>query len=201
MSKLSELIPAVTPVERTVPIALDGGAGDRIRTLLEQATNARATGDTDKADELFEQIGDIGRSTQLINFTFRALPPDAFHELLDEHPPTAEQRDSGLRYNNRTIEPAVVRASLVDPEPDEFDEFWSRLSYGQQQALVDAAWSVNTDGVELPFLEAASLITPPSKQTSRTSAKKASPSRSSAAGGAKKPRRTTTKKAASPATP
>lgn len=200
MAKLSEILASITPVERTIPMALDGGSANKIRGLLEQATVAENAGEVDEAGRLFEEISQVGQNVPLTDFTFRQMDPEAFADILDRNPPTSEQREAGLSFNDRTVKEPVVLGSLVEPEADEWDGFWKSLNWGQRQTLFDAAWGVNAEGVEIPFLQAASRITRRSKQNSPTADSEESPAASSGGGGSKKPRRTTTKKARSPAT-
>lgn len=197
--RLSDLSASVAPVEKTIPFALDGGVADRIRALVEESTQAEIAGDAKRAEKLLKEISEVGKSTKVIPFKFRQMDPEEFADTLDKCPPSEEQREQGLSFDDRKIRPIVVKASLVDPEPDEFEDFWSKLNWGQRQTLFDTAWSVNAEAVDIPFVQAASEITRFSKPTSTTADQKESPAPSSGAGKSAKSRRTTTPKAKSPA--
>lgn len=52
----------------------------------------------------------------LHRIVFRALEPDVFEALVGTHPPTAQQRDDGDRWNASTFEPALLAACAVDSD-------------------------------------------------------------------------------------
>ncbi|MDX3165819.1 hypothetical protein PV516_18715 [Streptomyces scabiei] len=51
--------------------------------------------------------------------TFRALPGNAFGDLVKEHPPTEEQAESGSDWNEDTFPAALISAASVDGMSEE----------------------------------------------------------------------------------
>ena len=69
-------------------------------------------------------------------FELRALPPDEWEILVDEHPPTEEQRARGDSWNVLTFRPALLAACVLTPDGEEplTAEDWAELAAGRGMA-------------------------------------------------------------------
>jgi hypothetical protein len=85
--------------------------------------------------------------------TLRAIGRKAYGELVDQHPPTEEQRreakDRGMQpldYNPESFAPEIIAASLVDPElsKEEVKILFDEWNQGEVTRLYLAALEVNT---------------------------------------------------------
>lgn len=90
-------------------------------------------------------------------FRFRALSARAYSDLLAAHPPREGVQETA---NAATLPGALVAASCVDPvmTAEEYAELAEVISHAQAEALFDAAWTVNTQQVSVPFSLASSAI-------------------------------------------
>lgn len=89
-----------------------------------------------------------------VEFRFRALRRKAWDDLEREH----ARPEGGLNLD--TMAPALIAASLVDPEMSatDLDELYDVINDGQRGALFTAAWNVNTEATEVPFSDRASAV-------------------------------------------
>lgn len=93
--------------------------------------------------------------------TLHALPRRKWTGMVAAHPPRdGNDADKVMGLNQETFFDALVRACVVEPNLDAADwaELDDKLSDGQWQALVNAAWAVNARDVDVPFSRRASQI-------------------------------------------
>lgn len=125
-------------------------AGSKVRELSERLTALEAR-----------------MAEHTIDFRLRAMPRPKWKAFVAEHPPRktdageVDERDKFIGVNTEMFFPALVRASVVEPELD--DEDWAllldeRLTDRQFDELSNAAWSLNRGEVDVPFSRAASRI-------------------------------------------
>lgn len=160
------------PVEKTVPLCLQGNLVAEFEDLERQLTEAQrqpadslASGaDARRIAEQMETLREQMQSATVV-FRLRALPRRDFRALVDAHPPRLDDRgetvgDDSLGVNTTTVFEPLIRACLVEPEVS--DGQWDRLndllSDMQFNDLALAAWSVNRGAVNVPFSFAASLL-------------------------------------------
>jgi hypothetical protein len=181
--RLADVDRETTPARITTRLCLDGGLRDRVQALADQMAEAAREPDSDRLREAAEAIEAERAKAKLTTFVFERLDPEAWSDLLAEHENENEHSAGARDLFADSIRPAAVKASMVDPEPDHsFDTFWRKLNHGQQQQLYDAAWAVNADPVDIPFVRAASLLARASRRSSTTAADTASQDPSSSAG-------------------
>lgn len=95
-------------------------------------------------------------SVRKVSLLFRALSGEDYDDLVAKHPPTDKQRKDGMRgFNPDTFPPALVAASLVQPQltVDQVKGLWgsSDWSDGERASLFGHALEVNQAGLEIPF--------------------------------------------------
>lgn len=81
----------------------------------------------------------------------RAIPPNEFEALADEHPPTAEQEARGAAWNSATFRPALLEACVITPDgedpltaadwADAAASGW--MTIGELNSLFDCALELN----------------------------------------------------------
>lgn len=159
--------------ERTVPICLRGDL------VAEWEAAERDLGRAQKQpDDSMEGVGagalaeriealQVEMSEHTDNFRLRALPRHVFRTMVVAHPPRTDENneirreDVQLGVNRDTFFPALIRASVIEPELDDAD--WEALigeagvlTDRQFGDLEDAAWFLNRGEVNVPFSHAAS---------------------------------------------
>jgi hypothetical protein len=157
--------------ERTVPVCLRGDLAadhEAAERELEQAQRATATSLAGNgAAAIAERIEALEAEMRehTYDFRLRALPRHEFRSLLAAHPPREDEpfkrEDSALGVNRDTFFPAIIRASVVDPELDAAewtDLLDNRLTDYQFQELAGTAWALNAREVDIPFSRAASRM-------------------------------------------
>lgn len=90
-------------------------------------------------------------------FTIRAMNEQDFRRLVEQHPPRTKDGKTDPRdyegVNSETYYPALLRASIAEPEMTE--ERWAKLveklSPGQRVKLSDAAVLINGREEDIPF--------------------------------------------------
>lgn len=155
--------------EKVVPICLRGdllGEFDAAESELQQlektvlsapslAAGGRRRQIAERLDALRQQMLD-----ESVPFRLRGLGRAAWTQLMSEHPPR-DDAERAMGMNGGTFFPALVRASVVEPEisSEEWDTLLADvLTSAQFEALADAAWAVNRSGVDVPFSRAALRI-------------------------------------------
>lgn len=145
------------PPTATVQIPVDPAAHLRAEAALSTASweleQARVRGSVDVA-ELRARVGSARAVFDALEYelvTVRALPPAEWEGLVDLHPPTEEQRQTGLQWNPQSFRPALLAAVVVTPDGEEplTEVDWDvltkegSLATGELNVLVDAAVSIN----------------------------------------------------------
>jgi hypothetical protein len=152
---IEAIIGSAKPRETTVPLCLAGDLQGEYEALERQLTDAASmVGDSlagnprvpiaQRMEAIRAEMAD-----QLVHFRFRAISPTQWSDLLAEHP----GRDGQL-FNPDTLAPAAVAACAVEPAMtvEQYGRLAERLTYGQQEALVNAVWDLNTQAVsKVPF--------------------------------------------------
>lgn len=154
--------------ERTVQICLRGDLvadHEAAERELEQAQRSAANslagnGAAAIADRIEALEAEMREHTY--DFRLRALPRSEFRSLQVAHPPReGEKLDTGFGVNSETFFPALIRATVIDPELSDTD--WSelldtRLTDFQFNELALSAWALNAREVDIPFSLAASRL-------------------------------------------
>ncbi|MEU2453902.1 hypothetical protein ABZ605_27965 [Streptomyces sp. NPDC012765] len=114
-----------------VPLYLwqDQAVRDAFEEALRKARTARQLADGDKANRALakeaveaEAALEEARATYEADcevLTFRALPGEAFAELIKKHPATEDQAEAGSDWNEDTFPAALVSAASVDGMSEE----------------------------------------------------------------------------------
>lgn len=86
---------------------------------------------------------------------FRALDPDYYQELLDNHPPKREQGKRGLEYDPDEFSLTLIAESMDEPRitRDQVIELkrTKRWTRGEISLLFRTAIDANHGGLEIPF--------------------------------------------------
>lgn len=159
------------PVTRTVPFCLDDTVAHDI-ALAEEARDAavehkRPVEEIEKLEANLDRLRKKARTVS-VDFKFRSMKPREFDSLLDEHPPTKEQKDAarkagnaGLTFNPETYPPALVAASLIEPDltVEDVTDMWTSgdWNHGELNVLFFSALDVNQNRrvVNLPKASSA----------------------------------------------
>ncbi|PXY20878.1 hypothetical protein [Prauserella muralis] len=142
---------------------------------------------TGKAEELARQIRELETEMQssVLTMTLRALPRTEWRELEAKHPPRKDNdADRLYGFNTDTIFDEALAPSLVSPELDaaRLAKIVDRLTSGQFERLALAMLDLNRQASDVPFSQAASLVTKASDATSRRLSGSASRTSGSRAG-------------------
>lgn len=187
------------PVTQQVEICLDSELADVVTDAQQALEAARAksarmpnnadlfAAEQDAEHELKRAQADAAKVT--VTFTFRGIGRRAYDNLLTKHQPDKEQRERfkregqpGLNYDVEKFPPALVAASLVDPEltADEVQELWDSEDWNdaELQALFMGARGAN-EARRLVDLGKDSTTTSSSSRSSRTASRKESRTASS----------------------
>jgi hypothetical protein len=138
------------------------------------------------AARLVDLTEQVEADKQAHTFTFETVPYSIWRGLVEEHPPTDQQRDGNryLDYNPDTFPPVAVAAACVDPELTVDDGQWLRehLPRLEFDRLFEAAFQVSVGGGDLPKSVIGIAKTLASGLKSTTAANEASPSPGSEGG-------------------
>jgi len=89
-----------------------------------------------------------------ITLKFQAISATELDKLRAKHPPTKAQIANGQGINFESFQPALVSATLVDPEmtEDEVREMWTSdyWSTGELSQIFEAASEVCLAGLDIP---------------------------------------------------
>ncbi len=185
MTTARDLIDSARRRERVLALPLRGDliadhelADAELERLTKAPTKDEAAilAATDLVADLEAQI-----AASTATLRFRALPRGGFQTLVAAHPARTDREET---WNWDTFVPALIAASLVDPEMTEAEvvEFLDVIAEGQRDELFDAAYEVNQAGTRIPFSERASAVIRWREQKSAQPASGESPPASSAAG-------------------
>lgn len=175
MTSIKDALKAAKLPERVVPVCLQLDLQDEFETAerelqeaLQRPRDSLAAGGV--PTELSERVKALEDQMRKAShdFRLRAHPRPKWKALLAEHQPRkdpesgdVDERDKYIGVNVETFFPALIRASIVEPELD--DEDWAllvdeKLTDRQFDQLSDAAWALNRRDVDVPFSRAASRI-------------------------------------------
>lgn len=163
MPDISEILKLARPREHSVTICVAGdlaGEVDRLETQMREAGQWQPTSmaDVDPRKELAERIQALQQQMREaeVTFTFKALGAKAWSDLVAQHP--GKTRDEA--FDADTLAPALVAASAVDPAmtAEQVADLFEQLNHGQREALLGAAWTVNSEATSVPFSLLASAI-------------------------------------------
>lgn len=156
---------AKKPIEQVVPIHHDddllaayedaGAALGRAELLAEDGDDASALRIAELREAKDRAAEALRAETTFL--TFRSIGRRAYQDLIEDNPPTAEQRvqhkeDHGVEapYNDETFAPALVAACCVDPktgEPtftvEEVAQLFEEWNSSEVIAMYQAAINVN----------------------------------------------------------
>jgi hypothetical protein len=131
------------PITQRVTLCLDSEVADKFNELsvqvqlIEQQVLDRSTPELrrqleDKQAELEEMQPSVEEAS--CTFVFKSLGRVEFEKLLDEYPPTKEQREAARKkgedipnFNVDTFPPVLVAACMIEPELslDDVKSLWS----------------------------------------------------------------------------
>lgn len=162
---VQELRAAAALRETTVVLSFAGDrmgeAEDLQRQLTEASTfKAASMADVDPRPALVEQLEALQEEIEAnqAEFHLRALPARRWSDLLAAHPAPA---GSDRVFDEATFPAAAIAACCVDPVMTlaEYRELAEVLSIGQEDALFEAVWRINTKAAaSVPFSLASSAI-------------------------------------------
>ena len=152
--------------ERTVQICLRGDLvadHEAAERELEQAQRSTATslaGNGAAAIAARIEALEAEMLEHTYDFRLRAMTRHAFRDLQVLHPPRdGVKLDTAYGVDTDAFFPALIRATVVDPELDEdgwVDLLDARLTGYQFNDLAVTAWQLNAREVDIPFSRAAS---------------------------------------------
>src|SRR5690606_30687913 len=180
---LADILSATKPIEKVVRLCVRGDLFakyeqlvDELERLHDDVLYSGRTSDVADDPEVVAKAREVEKVQQEMErhtyeFRFQTLPGNEWDALVDEHPPRkGVKSDQNAGVNLSTFPKAAVRASCVDPDmsnDDEFEEFWAKLNTGQRNLLyVDGARSVNFAGTSVPKSAIASDVISSSRRKS-----------------------------------
>lgn len=174
MSDIEAIISSAKRAEKTVRICVRGDLNARIDELEQQLADAQGWKKQTFADasplrDLAEQIEAARREMHEHEhaFTFRALPPKEWSDLLAEHPARDSDTEKGYTFNLESFPAAAVSACAVDPvmTVEQVDRLVEVLNQGQWDDLFTTVWRVNVRATDIPFSLAASAVLDSTEQS------------------------------------
>jgi hypothetical protein len=162
--------------ERTVPTCFRGDLVAEFESLereLDEARKANADSLDSGTGALLERMdavqAEMRENTYLVRLRGMGFPAwNAFtarHAARRDDDGKVLESDAGLGVNVETFWPALIRASIVDPElatDADWEEFVEGITDYQYGELGNAAFNLNRSGVDIPFSLAASTMKRPS---------------------------------------
>lgn len=181
---IREIIDRKRPAEDSVPIVLDGdlmAEYERLSVELRDAGPAANFGDDSSADAIKARMEAL-RARMLdsrVFFRLRALPGPQWSPYVAALPVKQDDQtdeEAAEAYHRWLC--TVVAASCVDPAmtADEAHELYTVLSNGEWGQLAGRAYHLQTTRQDIPFSEAASVLS----QISGTKSRRPEPSASDA---------------------
>jgi hypothetical protein len=167
---------------------------EETRHLLQMARRAEARNPQGLASEvprLERQLSELAEraAAEAALFVVEAIPADDFDEITRKHPPSSQDLERWREqakvnpfapmpeWNDRTMGPDLLEACLKSPEWSraEIDEWWREASVGERNQIFNMAVGVQTQGVDVPFSDAATATTNGGGEPSSSSVSEASP--------------------------
>ncbi|WP_033288249.1 hypothetical protein [Amycolatopsis jejuensis] len=151
--------------------------GELLRERSDRTTLAPGLREGELADELAALEAEIAEHT--LPIVLRGLSHEPWAKLLAAHPPREDKPgDLAMGMNLETFVPAMVRASIVEPElsDEQYELLIDVISDNQYATLQNAAWLLSRGDKDSPvFNRAASRETPDSGETPRRQSGSGSP--------------------------
>ncbi|MGW6913707.1 hypothetical protein ACWGB8_07795 [Kitasatospora sp. NPDC054939] len=155
MPDIEEIIKGATLRETTVPLCLAGQLQGEYEALERQLADvASLVGDSlagsprvqiaARMEELRAEMAE-----HQVEFRLRAIGAERWSDLVAAHP-----GEAGALFDPRTLAPAAVAACAVEPTMtvQQYRRLAEKLTAGQQNALLDAVWALNTEASQrVPF--------------------------------------------------
>ena len=163
MPHISEVRGRKKPPQRRVRLPADDSKVDRYnKTVKDHDRAVRKQGmSNDPADhrrvkELAAQLAEVRQQIEddEIEFVFQAMPRNRYSDLLEEHPPSDEDKEAGLAFNADTFPPALIAECLIEPEGVDVQEatrIWAEWSDAECEMLLANAIAVNRSLKDIPF--------------------------------------------------
>lgn len=163
---LDRLLSKKKPLTKTVAVVLDPDLAEEFEDARRLRDTARMRVDRSPKDteaafaliesdqKLDELRGRLEAEDAVMMFRFRGIGRVGYEQLVDRHPPSAEQRTKAksqgyeaLAWNPETFPQALVAACLIEPELsfEQVCELWDSADWNQAelQVLLNAAVEVN----------------------------------------------------------
>jgi hypothetical protein len=114
-----------------------------------RAVNAagRATPDSTQRVEAAQAAIDDAPAVEV---TIRAIPPDVWEQLVDQHPPTDEQRAAGEEWNKASMRAPLLAVTVVPPEGQD------PITADQWDAMVKAG-NIGAGELDVLYLTAVTI--------------------------------------------
>lgn len=153
---LAERLARKRPQTDTFTLVIDPDAHGRVERALDALERARlftstggdvaqAQAELDEAQAHAEEVGAV----EVLHL--QAVPRPEYEQLLLQHPPTEQQKADGQTYDPDGFAPALVAASVVDPDTGErpltveqVTELWATWNQGEVFALWGAVLRLST---------------------------------------------------------
>lgn len=172
-ASLADILGSATRVQRTATVCVAGHLNDQIENLERRLADltAEARSSDSLGDPASEERLDLAAQIEALqvemkahehSFTFSAVHPKEWSDLVAQHPPREEVREP---FNGDTFPLAACLASLRQVNGADvaagdlplLEQLWTDvLNVGQRTDLFNAAWDANTGSVSVPFSALAS---------------------------------------------
>lgn len=125
-------------------------AQSKQRAASKRATLAKLKNKKPREKEVTVTLGD-----EEMTILLRAISSAEYDALLDEHPPTKDQRAEGATFNSDTFPPALFSRVCVEPKVSYEDalEIWESGGYsrGDIGALWNQSLALIMEGFDVPL--------------------------------------------------
>jgi len=158
---MAAIIAKKKPVTKRVKIQLDGDIANEIASLEDHLNEARRydrrhnEADTAPAIEKeMDALLDRAKQTER-EFVFVSIGRVKYDELVQQHPPTSDQKKAGGQFNSDTFPPALIAAAAIDPKIS-IDQAELIFNGGEWNAaellrMFYAALEANTETADTPL--------------------------------------------------
>lgn len=146
------------PNERSVTLILEPEILRQIKDLEKAYLREKRLDDREnrvpKAPAIQKAIESLRDEAEEITFTFRDIGRKRFDDLLNEHPPTKEEKEEkNYQYHPETFGPALLAATAIDPPMsiEDAQAIFDEWSQGEVEALFMTALAACTERASVPF--------------------------------------------------
>lgn len=175
MASLDEVVGAITAPTASVAIVVDGLLSTEYAEAQAELARLERQHRSDSLKVHEEVLAAAERVTELhkscrdaeVTFTFEAIGAQPWRRLVGQHPPSDEQRRTGLDYDPDSFPVHAIAASLVEPAGDvaQVQVLADKLSSGQWDRLWRACLMLNRQDGQVGESSAASAILERSAQS------------------------------------